>query len=159
MFNIDLTQSIKGTGTIIIDRPVNEVFDFVAVNFFTNYPKWAPEVVEFEPLNGTVVEIGSQARQLRYDQAQEAETILQVTTFKANEQLIIEAVSGEFRDYYHFEENQQSTMLTFRFEILHVEVFMKPFAKLIKTAIEEGIENSLQNIKNLMMHKENSVEI
>lgn len=154
MFNIDLTQSIEGSGTIVIDRPVKEVFDFVAVNFFNNYPKWAPEVIEFEPLDGPVVEMGAHARQLRHDQGQDAETILLVTAFKANEQLILEAQSGEFRDYYGFEENQQSTMLTFRFEMLHIELFMKPFAKLIKTAIEEGIENSLQNIKNLMLYEE-----
>jgi len=161
LFDIDLTKSVMGTATIAINKPVAEVFDFVAVNFFENYPKWAPEVVEFEPLNGSSVEVGAQARQLRYDQTQEAETILQVTTFEPEKQLVLEAVTGEFRDSYDFENcsDLESTKLTFRFEMLHLDVFMRPFAKLIKVAIEEGVTNSLENVKNLIIHEENVAEI
>ncbi len=157
LFDIDLTQSVKASGAIVIQRPIEQVFDFVAVNFVANYPKWAPEVIEFEPIHGSQVKIGSQFRQLRYDQAQEAEIILQVTAFKASEQLILEAVTGEFRDCYEFEigSDQNTTNLTFCFEMLDLEMFMRPFAKLIKTAIDEGIDNSLNNIEKLMMGAEN----
>jgi hypothetical protein len=45
----------------------------------------------------------------------------------------------------------QSTRLTFRFELLEVEVFMRPFQKLIRSAIEDGAENTVETIKNLII--------
>jgi len=41
--------------------------------------------------------------------------------------------------------------LTFRFELTEIEVFMRPFQKLIRTAIEDGAENTVENIKNLIV--------
>lgn len=154
---MNLIRSVTGSGSIVINRPISDVFDFVAVDFFKNYPKWAPEVVEFESLSGTNVKIGSQFRQLRYDQAQKAEIVLCVTDFVANEQFILEAVTGEFRDSYNFEScnDIDATRITFCFEMFHLDVSMIPFIKLIRTAIEEGIDNSLENINNLIMYKEN----
>ena len=41
--------------------------------------------------------------------------------------------------------------MTFRFELLELEIFMRPFEKLIRSAIEEGAENTVENIKNLVV--------
>ena len=46
--------------------------------------------------------------------------------------------------------SQQPTRLTFRFELLELEVFMRPFQKLIRSAIEDGTETTVENIKNLI---------
>lgn len=32
-----------------IERPPNDVFEFVAVNHFRNHPRWDPNVVEMTP--------------------------------------------------------------------------------------------------------------
>jgi hypothetical protein len=48
-------------------------------------------------------------------------------------------------------ENQKmNTRLTFRFELLELEMFMRPFQKLIRYAIEDGAESTVENIKNLI---------
>ena len=43
-----------------------------------------------------------------------------------------------------------NTRLTFRFELLELEMFMRPFQKLIRYAIEDGAESTVENIKNLI---------
>ena len=43
------------------------MFCFIAENFFLNYQKWAPEVVELEPLDGDKVFVGAKGRQVRED--------------------------------------------------------------------------------------------
>ena len=41
MFAFDLSKSVIGKASIKIDRPIHDVFDYVALHFFENYPKWA----------------------------------------------------------------------------------------------------------------------
>jgi hypothetical protein len=48
------------------------------------------------------------------------------------------------------DDENKSTRLTFRFELTEIEVFMRPFQKLIRAAIEDGAENTVENIKNLI---------
>ncbi|MGZ8152696.1 MAG: hypothetical protein ACXW0Q_08125 [Methylovulum sp.] len=53
MFAFDLStpKSVMGKASIEIDRSVFDVFSYVGEYFFENYPKWALEVVEFNPIN------------------------------------------------------------------------------------------------------------
>ena len=102
-FPFDPTKPVTGKASIQINKSIEEVFYFVGENFFDNYPKWALEVTEFEPLDGHKVFVGAKARQVRTDQGQEI----------------------------------QST-----------------FEKLIRSAIEEGAENTVENIKNLVSDSE-----
>ncbi len=57
----------------------------------------------------------------------------------------------ETSDLLESDEENKSTRLTFRFELTEIEVFMRPFQKLIRTAIEDGAENTVENIKNLIV--------
>ncbi|MEI8236062.1 MAG: hypothetical protein WCG11_02690, partial [Methylococcaceae bacterium] len=61
-------------------------------------------------------------------------------------------ISAPYRQSYLMEnENQKmNTRLTFRFELLELEMFMRPFQKLIRYAIEDGAESTVENIKNLI---------
>jgi hypothetical protein len=52
-------------------------------------------------------------------------------------------------------EEKEPTHLTFRFELLELEVFMRPFEKMIRFAIEDGAENTVENIKNLINAESN----
>jgi hypothetical protein len=45
---------------------------------------------------------------------------------------------------------QGNTELTFRFDLLEIEIFMWPFEKLIRVAIEEGAENTAEKIRVLL---------
>lgn len=156
----DTTKPVTGEASIKIDKPVEEVFHVVGEQFFHNYPKWALEVTEFEPLDGKEVFIGAKARQVRKDQGQETHSIFEITDKQPFKKLCLKGITHPYRNTYLFEieNNKNATILTFSFELLEVELFMRPFEKLIRSAIEEGAENTVENIKNLVSESEHETK-
>ena len=153
MFSFELykSKSVIGKASIIINRPVLLVYEFVALKFFENYPKWALEVVNFMPINDNPMAVGALARQTRFEQGQHVESTFEVAKLENNQLLELMGLSEPYRHRYLFESPiEEKTLLTFIFELLELDFFMWPFEKLIRTAIEEGAENSLENIKQLM---------
>ncbi|NOT86030.1 MAG: hypothetical protein HOP02_14890 [Methylococcaceae bacterium] len=154
MFNLpfDPNKPIVGKATIVINKSVQEVFAFIGDNFFENYQKWAIDVIEFEPLDGKKIFVGAKARQLRRDQGKEVKSIFQVSEYRPLTLLSFKGVTADYRDLYYLEKlgNEWTTRLTYTFELLNVELFMQPFAKLIRIAIEDGAETTTDNIKKLL---------
>ena len=77
----DTTKPVTGKASIQISKPIGEVFRFVGEKFFENYPKWALEVSEFEPMDGDIVFVGAKARQVRTDQGQEIHSVFEITDY------------------------------------------------------------------------------
>jgi len=151
-FPFDSSKPIAGEASVDIDKPIMEVFSFVGEHFFENYPKWAVEVIEFMPLDGNRVFIGAKAKQVRRDNDSEVESIFTITDYQPQIKLIFQGLTDPYKHSYLLEcsEDNRPTRLTFRFELLDLEVFMRPFEKLIRYAIEEGAENTVNNIKSLV---------
>lgn len=148
----DSSKPVAGEATVEIDKSIDDVFSFVGKDFFENYPKWAVEVTDFEPLDGNEIFIGAKARQFRHDNGTGVESIFEITDYKPDRQLILEGLNEPYRQSYLMESQVEKsrTQLTFRFELLELEVFMRPFQKLIRTAIEDGAENTVENIRHLI---------
>jgi hypothetical protein len=148
----DLSKPITGEASIEINKPIHDVFSFIGEHFFDNYPKWSVGVVEFEPLDGKEVFIGAKAKQKRRDNDEEVESIFEITDYQPVVKLTFKGLTEPYQHSYLLESNEQKqpTRLTFRFELLELEVFMRPFEKLIRSAIEDGAENTVENIKNLI---------
>lgn len=151
-FPFDLSKSIAGEASIEIDKSKQDVFCFIGEHFFDNYTKWAVEVVEFEPLDGKDVFIGAKAKQIRKDNEETVESVFEIIDYHPPTKLIFKGITAPYKHSYLLENNElnQPTTLTFRFELLELEIFMRPFEKLIRFAIEEGAENTVKNIKNLI---------
>lgn len=148
----DLNKPVSGEASVDLDHPRREVFEIVGEHFFENYPKWAEEVAEFEPLDGYRVHVGARARQVRVDNGAEVESVFEITEYEPVNKLVLKGLSAPYKQSYLLESGQisQPTRLTFRFELLELEIFMRPFEKLIRYAIEEGAENTVENIKKLI---------
>lgn len=150
MFVLD-KKTVLGSVGIEIDKPVCTVFSFVAEHFFENYPKWALEVVEFKPINNNPMAVGALAKQTRIDQGHRVESTFEIEHFETNKLLVLNGLSHPFRHSYLFDSlDDDKTLLTDGFELLELEMFMRPFEKLIRVAIEEGLQNSLDNIKRCL---------
>lgn len=152
-FSFDSSKPISGEASIEINKSIEDVFSYIGEHFYENYPKWALEVVEFEPLDGKKVFVGSKAKQIREDNGSKVESIFEITDYQPSIKLIFKGLNEPYIHSYLLEsssDNQQSTRLTFRFDLSEIEVFMRPFQKLIRTAIEDGAENTVENIKNLI---------
>jgi hypothetical protein len=148
----DLSKPITGEASIEINKPIYDVFSFIGEHFFDNYPKWSVGIVEFEPLDGKEVFVGAKAKQKRKDNGEEVESIFEITDYQPVVKLTFKGLTEPYQHSYFLEssEQKQPTLLTFRFELLELEVFMRPFEKLIRSAIEDGAENTVENIKNLI---------
>jgi hypothetical protein len=151
-FPFDSYKPVMGEASIEIDKPLTDVFSVVGEKFFDNYPKWAIEVAEFEPLNGNQVFVGAKAKQVRKDNDVELESVFAITEYQPHNKLILQGLNEPYRHSYLLEGSPEKkpTRLIFRFELLELEVFMRPFEKLVRYAIEEGAENTVENIKNLI---------
>ena len=106
-----------------------------------------------EPLDGNEVFIGAKTKQVREDQGSTTESIFEFTVYDPVAKLMFKGLDQPYSHSYLLEriDQEQSTRLTFRFELSEIEVFMRPFQKLIRASIEDGAENTVENIKNLMI--------
>jgi Polyketide cyclase / dehydrase and lipid transport len=152
MFPFDISRPIVGKASVEINKPVDHVFHFVGERFFDNYPKWALEVSEFKPLTGDGVYVGAKAEQTRQEQGQKVRSVLEVSEFEPPQKVTLTGVDAPIRNTYQFYDHgrKDSTKLEYSFELMELELYMRPFEKLIRHAIEEGAENTVENIKNLL---------
>ena len=143
---------IKGRSSIDIERPVSTVYDFVVVRFFENYPRWSPEVRELEALDGQGVEPGARGRQVRVDRGRRSETVFEVTRLEPERAVDFDGDrEARFAIRYRFEPVAESACrLYLEFELKRLELFMRPFRKLIGMAIQEGTDRTVRNIKGLV---------
>ena len=105
------------------------------------------------PLDGKDIFIGAKTKQVREDQGSTTESIFEITKYEPVVKLVFKGLDQPYCHSYVLEKNDEfkSTRLTFRFELSDIEVFMRPFQKLIRASIEDGAENTVENIKNLII--------
>lgn len=148
----DLTRPLVGEASVELDHTQDQVFQFVGENFFDNYPKWALEVHQFETLDGEKIFVGAKAKQVRLDNGSMTESIFQISQYRPPSELAVEGLNAPYKHQYLISDSNDSggSRLTFRFELTELEIFMRPFEKLIRYAIEEGAENTVNNIRQLL---------
>ena len=152
MFNLGSKAPIIGKATITIGEAPENVFRFIGDEFFINYPKWSPEVVELASLTDGPVRLGTVARQVRVDQGHRTMSTFKVTIFEPSQRLCFVGQTDPYRCIYDLQhaENGLSTRLTFTFELLELLLFMRPFEKLIRLVVQDGAERTARNVKRLI---------
>jgi hypothetical protein len=153
MISFGISKPVFGEASIAIKINSQKVFCFIAENFFANYQKWAPEVVELEALDGDKVCVGAKGRQVRQDNDSLIESVFEITEFCPDTLFILQGLSSPYTQTYliESEERGDQSKLTFRFELRDIELFMRPFEKLIRVAIEEGAENTVEKIRDVLL--------
>ncbi len=128
------------------------IFDFIGVNFFSNYPRWSPEVVELDQLSNGKIAVGTIGRQVRIDQRRRLESKFEVTVFELGKRVVFEGVPDPFRCSFDIRaiESPAKTSLTFTFEGLELHPLMQPFEKLIRRVVQDGAVRTTRNIKHLI---------
>lgn len=140
---------VGGASKVRISRPVEFAFDFIARDFFKNYRRWCPQVVELEPRDGPV-SVGVKARQVTLDRGIRSESTFEVSALDPGRRFEIAGLSEPFQSSYEFEHDDDGTALTFKFELREVELSMRPFVKLIRSALQDGAEQTVENLKHLL---------
>jgi hypothetical protein len=156
MLSFGTSKQVSGEASIVIKANSKEVFRFIAENFFHNYQKWAPEVIELEPLDGDKIFIGAKGRQVREDNDALIESIFEIIEFSPYSLFVIQGLGMPYKQTYLIEDvqNGAEAKLIFRFDLLEIEIFMRPFEKLIRVAIEDGAENTVEKIRDLISNQQ-----
>ena len=146
-------KPVIGKASGIIRRPPDEVFKFIGEDFFTNYPRWSPEVIKLHQVAGEGIQVGSMMRQVRVDHGHKSESTFRVTDYHPSRKMAFSGVSNAYRCTYDFEGpagQTGCTRLTFTFEFPELELMLRPFEKLVRVAVQDGAERTVRNIKGLL---------
>jgi len=136
---------------LIINKSQDQVFEFVADNFPNEYPNWAPEINKTQSLTNGIMKMGYKLKQIRKENDELLESVLTITQYQPKTYFSYESMSDPTVSYFQFENyNDCKTELTYRFRLNDIELSMRPFGKLIKAAILDGVTQSLNNIKCLL---------
>jgi hypothetical protein len=149
---LGLTNSgpLVGQAQEVLDCPTSMAFNVVAKCFFQNYSVWCPQVVELEQLTSSPIGLGTRGRQVTRDRGIDSEALFDVTKFSPDADFEITGSSEPFRSSYSFERRDGATVISFSFELKEIDLVMRPFQKLIKTALQDGASQTIENIKKLI---------
>jgi len=151
MLGLATAKPISATAQTLVRCPIESVFDFVGHDFFQNYTRWCPQVIELEPLSDGPVRAGLTARQITLDRGIRSESTFEITAFDPPKLLGFRGLSETFTSFYEFEEQTAaSTQMVFSFELEERKLFMRPFERLIRTALQEGAQLTVENLKQLL---------
>jgi hypothetical protein len=151
MLGLGAAKPVSGQAEGLVSCSASRVFDYIATQFFDNYPKWCPQVVELEQLSAPPVGVGSRGRQVTRDRGIDSESTFEVTRFEAPEKLEIKGATEPFRSSYEIQrEGEGSTRVSFTFELEELDLVMRPFQKLIRVALQDGAVQTIENIKKLL---------
>jgi hypothetical protein len=140
---------IQSQASILVKLSPQQVYDFVVVGFSRNYRRWSPEVQRLDLLTPGPLRVGSRARQVRVDQGRRSDNTFRVVALDPPTKVCFNESNDRFRTEYRMEPVGEGTRLTFVFELRRLELYMRPFEKRIRTALQEGAERVVGNIKDL----------
>lgn len=155
--NVNRTDPVTAEASTVIDREQAQVFDFIAGHFHENYPRWMTDVIELECLDPVPVKIGTRVRQVRVENNEEITSTFEIKEIEAFDTFSLQGIDMPYRQIYRIDPvSQGKSHLTFRFELLEVDLFMRPFVKLIRSAMIEGVEGTLVTLSSLLNPPETS---
>lgn len=152
--NVGMGTPISAETDVLVNLKQKSVFDFVATNFHENYQKWMCDVVELEFLDGVPVSKGHKVRQVRLENDQRITSVFEITDYDPSNHFAFEGKDSPYRQSYRMESvDSERTKLSFCFELLELEFFMRPFVKLIRVAMVEGVEGTTNTLADLLNQK------
>jgi hypothetical protein len=151
MLGIGAATAVMGKASAMVDCPIQSAFDYVGYGLFEHYRVWCPQVVELDVISQGPVGVGTMARQVTLDRGITTESTFRIAEFDPPKIVELEDVSDPFRSIYLLEEaGAASISLIFSFEIRELELFMRPFKKLVRAALQEGAQQTVENLKQLL---------
>ncbi len=151
MLGIGGSKPVLGQADDIVACPISRAYSYICLRFFENYPKWCPQVVELEELSPPPLHRGTRGRQVTRDRGIDSESTFEVAECSPLTRFTIAGVSEPFRSSYDFiVESDGATRIAFTFELKELDLAMRPFQKLIRTALQEGAMQTIENIKQLL---------
>jgi uncharacterized membrane protein len=140
---------IKFEKNVLINRPQQEVFDFVTD--LSNDPKWQSSIESVERVSDGPIGVGSTWRYVTNFLGRKNETEIQMTRYEPPHQSSVKAVRGPipFENTHKFQKQGGGTLLTF---IGQVEIggFFKMAEGLVGKQMEKQMDADGAALKRLL---------
>lgn len=140
---------ITAEKTIVIDKPVSDVFEFLAD--FENDPAWREEIDQIHHVGGPAKGVGAEYTQEIVRDGHKAETTFHVTEFRKNKHIAIEGDAGDVHAVgsYDFTSKHGATVLKLHSEI-DLTGAIDPAEDVIGEVVQQIGEQDLRNLKLLL---------
>jgi uncharacterized membrane protein len=140
---------IKFEKNVLINRPQQEVFDFVTD--LSNDYKWQSSIESVEQVSDGPIGVGSTWRYVGKFLGRKNETEIQMTSYEPPHQSSVKAVSGPipFENTHKFQKQDGGTLLTF---VGQAEIggFFKIAEGLAGKQLEKQVETAAAALKKLL---------
>jgi len=144
-------KSVSACAFATIGQPRGVVFRFAAEDFAQNYRRWNPQVVDMAAMQPGPMREGLAFRQVTEERGFRAESEFSVEQMSPPSLLVLVGVSDPVRSTYSFEDAlPDSTTVRFTFELDDIALPLRPFAKLLRSALEDGARQAVENLKLLL---------
>lgn len=141
---------VKAQAQALIACSPDQAFAFVAVGFAYNYPRWSPEVRSMVAVTDGPVRVGWVGRQVRVDKGRRTESEFRVVAFEDERQIVFEGLDDPFRIVYRFEPLETETRVIFDFELERLSPGLRPFAGMVRRAVQDGADRMMVRLKTLI---------
>jgi uncharacterized membrane protein len=140
---------IRVEESVIINRPLDEVFAFVADQ--TNAPKWQTGLVDVQRLTDRPLGIGTRHRFVRTFMGRKVEGSNEFTEYEPNRKVVFRNATGStnFKGEYMVEPDGDGTRLTSIVEIWSSGV-LNLAEPLMKRGFQRDVETNLTDLKVLL---------
>ncbi|MGJ0509400.1 MAG: ATP-binding protein [Methylocystis sp.] len=142
---------IGGVASVVVQRPLSAVFDFTALRFFENYPRWCPQVVEFELLQPGTAKAGMKVRQTTVDRGIRTVSKFEIESVTPPKAICLKGLTEPFTACYDFEkQTEESTLVSFRIQFEERRFFMRPFRQSLHESLNKGARRTVENLKQAL---------
>ena len=142
---------IKNEVTIHINRPVEQVFTFLADT--KNLRSWQSHLVENEQLPEEPLRVGSHFREVRRTGPRNSEIQAEMTVFEPNKRFATKTLTKpQVTVSYTFDEENSGTRVTYNF-VMITSGFMRLLEPLIAGSMKKDTDADFEKLKHILENK------
>jgi hypothetical protein len=129
-----------------------EAFNHVAREFFTNHPRWDPDIVELTMLSDGPIGVGTEGREVRQVGPGRFVTGFRVAEFEPNSAFAHRSIEGAMGEdvHYSFRSTQQGTHLTMNLRIVPRTLPMRILAPVINIGVRRNFERNVGRFERML---------
>ena len=143
---------VKNELSIIIQRPIEEVFAYVSD--LQNGPQWQTGLFEVRRITNGSLGVGSQFASVRKFLGRKLEGVVELVAYEPNSKMVIKSPSGSvpFEQSFRFEPTAEGTKLSTAIE-LHTSGLMGLAEPLIAGSLNREMASAFGDLKDLLENR------